>query len=63
MLCGFSAEDIQSIQEAFITSASRGVLPVSFIDDQVVGEGSPGPITLAIMGKYEQRIIQLLTEI
>ena len=55
MLRGFSAENIHSIQEAFITSASRGVLPVSSIDDQVVGEGNPGPITLAIMKKYEQK--------
>ena len=63
MLKGLSAEKIACIQEAFITSASRGVLPVISIDEQVIGDGHPGLITQAIMKKYEQRINQMLVEI
>lgn len=36
---------IPTFDEAFITSSTREVMPVVKIDDQVIGEGTPGPIT------------------
>jgi branched-chain amino acid aminotransferase len=62
-LHGFPAGDINFIEEAFITSASRGVLPVTSIDNRVVFEGTPGPITKMIVQKFDQRINKLLEEI
>lgn len=62
-LHGFPVGDINCIQEAFITSASRGVLSVTSIDNQVVFEGKPGQITRMVVKKFEQRINQLLEEI
>lgn len=44
------------VQEAFITSASRAVLPVIQIDDLVIGSGQPGPVTLDLMARYQARI-------
>ncbi len=38
--------------EAFITGASTFVLPVTQIDDQVVGSGSPGPVTAGLRRIY-----------
>ncbi len=46
------------IQEAFITSASRGVLPVYKIGSMIVGAGVPGPVTLLLMRSYEEWIEQ-----
>lgn len=37
--------DIPVMSEAFLTSTSRGVLPVVWINSQVVGNGQPGAIT------------------
>jgi branched-subunit amino acid aminotransferase/4-amino-4-deoxychorismate lyase len=62
-LRGLPAEEISCIQEAFITSASRGVLPVTTIDNIVVGDGNPGLLTRAIMEKFEQEIVQRMVEI
>jgi branched-chain amino acid aminotransferase len=39
-------------REAFITSSSRGVVPVIQIDDVLVGQGRPGPITKQLSAAY-----------
>lgn len=40
--------------EAFLTSSSRGVVPVIQIDDVRLGEGRPGRITRLISSAYEE---------
>jgi branched-chain amino acid aminotransferase len=40
--------DVPSIDECFITSVSRELMPVVKIDDQLIGTGVPGPITQAL---------------
>jgi branched-chain amino acid aminotransferase len=49
----FTPDDLRSADEAFITSATRGVLPVTRIDGSPVGDGTPGPITRRLMGLYD----------
>jgi branched-chain amino acid aminotransferase len=44
--------ELQTIDEAFLTSASRAVLPVSEIDGEPVGSGKPGPITQQLLKGY-----------
>jgi branched-chain amino acid aminotransferase len=46
--------DVPRLQEAFITSSSRGVMPVTQIDDVVLNNGSVGPFTLSIRDAYQQ---------
>ena len=41
----FSVDDAHAAREAFITSASTFVLPVTRIDDRAVADGMPGPLT------------------
>jgi branched-chain amino acid aminotransferase len=45
--------DLPFTDEAFITSAGRGVVPVIMVDHQVIANGMPGPMTRAIRDKYE----------
>lgn len=45
--------DLPFVEEAFITSAGRGVVPVIMINQQVIGAGEPGKLTLAIRALYE----------
>jgi branched-chain amino acid aminotransferase len=51
-------DQIASISEAFITSSSRGVVPVIQIDDIQIGQGSPGPITQELFAAYETQVIE-----
>ena len=45
--------DVKSLSECFITSVSRGILPVVRIDDQVIGDGGPGPVSRELMGRLQ----------
>lgn len=48
----FTIAEAQAAREAFLTSASNGAVPIVAIDDAAVGNGEPGPITLALRAAY-----------
>jgi branched-chain amino acid aminotransferase len=45
-------KDIPHLSEAFITSASRGIVPVVEIDGIQIGKGVPGAQTMLLRAKY-----------
>lgn len=47
-------EALRSTDEAFITSSTRGIMPVARVDDIVIGKGAPGPMTLLLMKAFEE---------
>jgi branched-chain amino acid aminotransferase len=47
-----SPEALRAADEVFLTSAARGVLPVTDIDGRPVGAGVPGPVTRRLMLLY-----------
>jgi D-alanine transaminase len=48
----FTLEDAKAAREAFISAASNPAVPVIAIDNVPVGEGTLGPITLALRAAY-----------
>lgn len=50
--------EIAHFDEAFITSSSRGVLPVVVINEEMVGEGAPGPLTRRLSRRYDEYVVQ-----
>lgn len=50
-------QQMGNIDEAFITSSSRGIVPVIEIDGQHVGRGAPGKITLKLMSAYQDYVL------
>jgi branched-chain amino acid aminotransferase len=52
-------EDLDSADEAFITSTTRELSPVVRISDRIVGNGKPGPITLRLLNGYRERARRL----
>ena len=49
---GFTMEEAQDADEAFITSASTFVMPVVEIDGATVGTGAPGPVSKRLREIY-----------
>ncbi len=49
-------EDVPTLDEAFVSSTSRAVLPVVEIDGQAIGGGSPGSVTLRLAEQYHARL-------
>jgi branched-chain amino acid aminotransferase len=46
-------QDISVIDEAFVTSSSRGIVPIVQINDEIIGEGKVGAITHQLMHLYD----------
>jgi branched-chain amino acid aminotransferase len=49
---------LPAVKEAFITSSSRGIVPVIQIDQVKIGPGRVGPITKALMKAYEEYVLK-----
>jgi branched-chain amino acid aminotransferase len=49
---------VQAIDEAFLTSSSRGIVPVVQVDGVTVGEGRPGPATQRLMKVYDAYVLR-----
>ena len=50
-----SPDALRAAEEVFITSTAGGILPVTRIDHQPVGDGEPGPVTTRLKNLYWQR--------
>jgi D-alanine transaminase len=51
----FTIAQACAADEMFLTSATSFVLPITRIDDAVVADGAPGPVTQALRGGYLAR--------
>jgi len=47
-----SAEQVRQADEVFITSTAGGIMPVTQVDNRLIGDGRPGPITLQLRELY-----------
>jgi branched-chain amino acid aminotransferase len=45
--------ELPTVTEAFLTSVSRGILPVVRIDATPLGSGRPGPVTRDLMARFQ----------
>ena len=48
----FTIQEAKEADEAFVTSASTFVMPVTHVDGQAVGEGRPGPVAARLREVY-----------
>jgi branched-chain amino acid aminotransferase len=56
MLKGLPISELPDIDEAFVTSTSRSILPIVKIDHHHIGSGKPGPITRQLMHDFDEML-------
>jgi branched-chain amino acid aminotransferase len=49
------AEEVREADELFITSTAGGIMPVSIVDDRILANGRPGPVTTRFHDLYWAR--------
>ncbi|HEY1009578.1 MAG: aminotransferase class IV [Daejeonella sp.] len=49
-------DDLRHAKEAFISSTTKNILPVTKVDGRVLGDGTPGPVTRALMAEFDQYV-------
>ena len=52
----FTTADVEKAKEAFLTSTSSFVVPVVRIDQNIIAQGEPGPITNRIRELYLREV-------
>lgn len=52
----FAGAELDRAREAFLTSTTSLVLPVTRIDGRAVGDGRPGPVTRTLMAAYDRHV-------
>ncbi len=51
-LKGITPGELRDADEVFLTSTAGGVMPVSRVDERILGNGRPGPLTTRIRDAY-----------
>jgi branched-chain amino acid aminotransferase len=50
-------EDLLNADEAFLTSTTREIVPIVAVDEQKVGAGTPGSVTLKLLKEFHTRVL------
>jgi branched-chain amino acid aminotransferase len=53
---GIKFKSLLNADEIFITQTTSGILPVTEINGQKIGNGKPGPVTKKLMKKFEKLV-------
>jgi D-alanine transaminase len=54
----FSVAEAKAAREAFLTSSTANLLPVTRIDDQPIGDGKPGPIVRRLRDHFLAAVVE-----
>ncbi|HSK46849.1 MAG TPA: aminotransferase class IV [Coriobacteriia bacterium] len=54
---GITLEQVLGADEAFLTSTTRGVVPVVQLDDHRIGDGHVGPVTKELMERFRHTLL------
>ena len=58
-----STFELNRLDEAFISSTSRSILPIRKIDHRIIGNGKPGPTTTKLMKEFSINIKKKLADL
>lgn len=53
-------EDLLTADEAFFTSTTKELMPITRVDDTTIGAGTPGPITQALLTEFRVKASEMV---
>jgi branched-chain amino acid aminotransferase len=53
-------EHLLTAEEAFFTSTTKELVPITRVDDTTIGTGKPGPITQALLAEFRKKADELV---
>ena len=56
MVGDFTLDDAFGADEAFLTSTTRGIVPIVRLDECPIGDGTVGPVTRELMAAYQRAV-------
>lgn len=54
----FTVDEACGADEAFLTSTTRGIVPIVRLDDRPIGSGRVGPVTQDLMRRYREAVFE-----
>lgn len=51
-------EDLFAADEAFFTSTTKELMPITRVDDRAIGDGAAGPITARLLAEFRRRALE-----
>ena len=57
-----TVDTLYSADECFLTNTSMELMPVTQVDNHVIGSGRPGPLTMRLHDAFRQHVAQHLTD-
>ena len=48
-------DDLFAADEAFLTSTTRELVPITTVDESTIGDGRPGPVTARLLAEFRRR--------
>ena len=60
--CKISPEEIPAVDELFITSTTKGVMPVTMCDGKKIGDGKPGPVSIKLRSLYQKKLDKIVND-
>ena len=46
--------DLDTVDELFVTSTNREIVPAVAVGDHTIGSGRPGPVTLRLLARFRE---------
>ena len=53
----FTRDQMYGADEAFLVSSTNEVVPITRIDDHMIGEGHPGPVAMLLRKAFQERTL------
>ncbi|MGH9332817.1 MAG: aminotransferase class IV, partial [Vicinamibacteria bacterium] len=56
----FAPKELFEADEVFITASARQIVPIVRVDETLIGNGNPGPVTRQLIARYQDKVSTLI---